>query len=123
MLSPCGMGVLLGGSGSLSREPGISLALLQVEPSAGAQTQEPWLGWGLRSFLGSRCCLCPDCPNFPWDGGETVVFIHKSTTTSSAERAAQGEVAPRPCPGAGRGMQTGCHGAGVGEYLGVLGWG
>lgn len=111
----------------MSHEPGISLALLQgtVEPQHRAQTQEPWLGWGLCSFLGSWCCLCPDCPNFPWDGGEMVVFIHKSTTTSSAERAAQGEVAPRQGRAGGHGA-GGCKQAVMGqgwEYLGVLVWG
>lgn len=58
---PVGDGGAAGGSRSLSREPGISLALLQgtVELSEGAQTQEPWLGWSCTHSWGhdSVCAL------------------------------------------------------------------
>lgn len=81
---PYGDGGAAGASRSLSREPGIPLALLQgtVELSAGAQTQEPWLGWELHSSRGSELCVCTNCPNFPWDGEEMAVFIHGAEGSS-----------------------------------------
>lgn len=124
--------VWVGGSRSLSLEPGIPLALLQgtLEPSTGAQTREPWLGWGCAHSRGhgADCALIA-----PISHGMEGKRLRSCTATSTcrAERAAQGEVTPRSCPGAGRGHRAGrCKRAvtgmgwdGMGWFLGVLLWG